>query len=189
MLNKKHLGMVAITVGLMLFFSFAGCDLADTSPEGGEPQGVIFSLNLPQSSYLNSANNLITQTYSYRLIVEKDNAEVHNQEYLASEEKITLELSTGLHYFTLQAFNDEGIMLGEGSASGNLVIGMNQVKITLIPVGVYVEIEVEWGERPGEKAPLGMVWIEGGTFERDIFWEEGENYELKKITVNVTVSG
>jgi len=147
-MNKRFFGMLSLIAGLMLFVSLLACKqetIEEQLPDVDNP--VLVSINLPQRSgtYKSVLDDLIAETINYRLIVEKDGVVVHNQVYPASQQGITLRLSVGIHRFTLQALNSANEVLGEGSATRDLVKGTNSIDITLIPTNAYIEINVGWG--------------------------------------------
>ena len=146
-MSKRFFGMLSLIVGLMLCVSFLACKQETTEEQLPDvDNAVLVSINLPRAgTYKSVVDDLISETVSYKLIVEKNGVVVHNQVYPASQQGITLRLSVGVHRFTLQALNSANEVLGEGYAERDLVRGTNSIDITLTPMNAYVEINVGWG--------------------------------------------
>jgi hypothetical protein len=119
---------------LLLVFGliFIGCGDAANSKE---ENAAIVIINLPVRSERSALiDDLIDQTTSYELVVAKDGAEVYSGTFAADETAIQIELTPGIHVFTLEAFDNDASVLGRGSATSNLVAGINTVEIMLTPI-------------------------------------------------------
>jgi hypothetical protein len=141
-------GLQAIMLVLVLVI--IGCDNGMTNDGNRSPQDeiAIVKISLPiYNARSTSTDELISQTTGYRLEVTKDEVLVYNGNFAANQSIIQIELTPGIHIFTLEALKETEI-LGTGTITATLVAGVNTVEIILFPIMeeelVTAEIKVKW---------------------------------------------
>ena len=143
MKNYNFFALIKIIFWSILLISITGCiDLNDSQNiNDNNVNEVIVNINLPKAR--NLIDYIISQTTSYKLTVTKNDVEVFSNTFSSDQASISVKLTEGLHHFILEAFNGN-VLIGVGNAESILIIGQNQVNITLRPVDAYVDINVGW---------------------------------------------